>query len=95
MDISKENTELRSEINRSEIQEFKHAEDTYQQKAIHQSSTSSEEIENAIKLSAASFESCDANELMHCYQIAIDFGVPTAQRALAMYQSKSLLKDSY
>ncbi len=51
--------------------------------------------ENGLNISALSLESCDAQELMHCYQLALDFGVPTARRALALYQSRSTFqKDS-
>lgn len=42
-----------------------------------------------INASEVSYDACDAQHLMHCYQLALDFGVPTAQRALALYQSES------
>lgn len=51
--------------------------------------------ENGLNITALSLDSCDAQELMHCYQLALDFGVPTARRALALYQSRSTFhKDS-
>ncbi len=43
--------------------------------------------ERSINISALSLNSSDAQQLMHCYQLALDYGVPTARRALAMYQA--------
>lgn len=40
-----------------------------------------------INISALSLDSSDAQQLMHCYQLALNYGVPTARRALAMYQA--------
>jgi hypothetical protein len=45
--------------------------------------------ESGLNITALSLESCDAQELMHCYQLALEFGVPTARRALALYQSRA------
>lgn len=42
---------------------------------------------NQINISALSLENCDAQHLVHCYQLALNFGVPTARRAIALYQS--------
>lgn len=41
-----------------------------------------------LNVSESSFDSCEPQHLLHCYQLALDFGVPTAQRALAMYLSE-------
>lgn len=46
-------------------------------------------FDNVMNVSAFSLDRCDSQELIHCYKLALDFGVPTARRALAMYQSKS------
>jgi len=48
--------------------------------------------ESKINNSTLSLDSCDAGELMHCYQLAIEFGVPTARRALELYQSRSSIE---
>ncbi len=45
--------------------------------------------EKGRNITTLSLDSCDAQELMHCYQLALEFGVPTARRALALYQSRS------
>ena len=42
-----------------------------------------------MNISALSLDNCGAEELMHCYHLALEFGVPTARRALALYQSRS------
>ncbi|MFK8067100.1 MAG: hypothetical protein AB8D52_02550 [Gammaproteobacteria bacterium] len=51
--------------------------------------------EKANNISALSLDHCGSQELIHCYQLALDFGVPTARRALAIYQSRvALVKNS-
>ena len=52
-----------------------------------ESVTQSATEERSINISALSLDSSDAQQLMHCYQLALNFGVPTARRALAMYQA--------
>lgn len=46
-------------------------------------------MDSGMNISALSLENCGAEELMHCYHLALEFGVPTARRALALYQSRS------
>ena len=60
----------------------------------HQDSINNRQIppdsnDKSLNIEALSLDSCGAQELMHCYQLALDFGVPTARRALALYQSRS------
>lgn len=52
-----------------------------------QKSAETSASDNVMNVSAFSLDRCDSQELIHCYKLAIEFGVPTARRALAMYQS--------
>ncbi len=89
MSISyKEATEILSVLQEIEIQENNPSENTSLE-ARNNLQTPSVFAEDGLNITAMSLESCDAQELMHCYQLALDFGVPTARRALALYQSKS------
>ncbi len=71
------------------LQEIEIPDSHKQQEDIHSPQTSSFFTEKGLNITALSLDSCDAQELMHCYQLALDFGVPTARRALALYQSRS------
>lgn len=92
----KEATDLLSALQEIEISETSNS---YSLAATQQENASLAQTppfftENGLNISALSLESCDAQELMHCYQLALDFGVPTARRALALYQSRSSIRST-
>ena len=93
MSISyKEATELLSALQDIEIPEENLSDLSHQKSTNDLQILAQASMDNGMNISALSFESCDTQELMHCYQLALDFGVPTARRALALYQSRSLSK---
>ncbi len=93
----KEATELLSDLQEIEITNNKSSDKTIQDNLNKQLSITNPDnlvSDKAHNISALSLDHCGSQELIHCYQLALDFGVPTARRALAIYQSRvSLVKN--
>jgi len=73
-------SELLSAQNDAETTSCRSGFDQYSNDAMH------ENLSHFLNLGTFSLENCDAQELMHCYQLALDFGIPAAKRALAQYR---------